>query len=657
MNISTLGIRTQEASKFYKKGIYEIEDLVRFLPRKYIDYSSPKLIKDVVDGEDCSIIAKVIEVKYVKGSYVRVKVQDKANWKMNITWFNQDYVSKLLREGFEYIFCGKVKIDTTYNSRQMTSPLFSMDKTKYQRILPIYSKVPNVSDNFLEKCMNSAVALANKAEYLEPAIMKEFNLISTRDTIRNIHQPKSLMDVKEAKKRLLFDDMFAFALKLKKQGNGAGKELPYTITSSKKAVEYIQNLPFDLTDGQKSTIRDIFSKMKQLKKVDALVQADVGSGKTVIAFILQLIVAENGYQSTLMAPTTVLAKQHYQELLVGAKNLGYEVALLTSETGKRERRKILEGLKNGSIQLLVGTHSILSEDVVFNNLALSIIDEEHKFGVSQREVLETKSEYGVHNIIMSATPIPRTLAMTIHGSHVDIYDIKSRPKGRKPIETIYSQKEEEVYEFMYSEIEKGRQCYVVCPLVDTSEKMENVDTVKNTYDKLIKYFKDRNVNIGMVYGKDKKQSEIDMEIRRFTNNEYQILVSTTVVEVGVNVPNSTVILIKNAERFGLAQLHQLRGRVGRSEHQSYCVLLSEKKDKKIEVMCRTCNGFEIAQADLAIRGAGDFIGTKQTGDNKYVMQMLSYPNKFKQVQGLIDRLWDDPVKSRKYGNLIEKILA
>lgn len=657
MNISVLGVPPQKIGQFRNKGIYTVEDLIKYLPKRYEDFSKPILVKDMLDGQTCSVIGKIEEITVSGGKYLRVKIKDIKNWTMSIVWFNGlEFLQKKLIKGETYIFCGKVNIDAKYKSRQMVSPsYFGTDIEKYKKIMPIYSKIEKMSDEYLQNSINTALTLVEKGEYLEPAILKEFGLMNTRDTIKGIHQPSKMEEIQKAKERLIFDDLFAYGMRIYEGSNKVNKESLFKMPLCNDIRRYLDSLPFDLTDGQRQVLRKLYKNMRDGVRVDALVQADVGSGKTIVAFILQMIASENGFQSVLMAPTTVLAKQHYEELKESGEKMGYTVGLLYSELSTKEKKKILADIKSGKIDMLVSTHSVLSDNVEFNNLALIIIDEEHRFGVDQRNKIKSKGIEGVHSIVMSATPIPRTLAMVIYGQAIDVYTITSRPKGRKPIITSAVKNEEEAYAFMLNEMKAGRQCYVICPLVEGSDKLQGIGSVKQTYSEVVKYFKKYpEIKIGVIHGK-MKQKEIDEEIGKFSKNEYQIIISTTVIEVGVNVPNSTVIVIKNADRFGLSQQHQLRGRVGRGIDQSYCILVSDKlEDEKIRAMCSTTNGFEIAEIDLKLRGTGDFIGTSQTGNNKFVMLMLAYPELFSRIQKLVERIYEKPHVFQKYKFLTSK---
>lgn len=651
MDLKLLGIPNAKINQFKAKGIETVEDLANFLPRKYYDFRKVTLISQLVDGDIASVVGILLEMN-INGNMIRAKIRDKSGYHMYIVWFHQPYLKKVLREGREYIFCGKVQVNPQYNSKQMVSPyFFSQDIGEYQKIVPVYSKIKGMSDEYLIKSINSALALMDKSDYLEASIMHDFNLVKKPVALRGIHQPKDETDYKNAKKRLVFDDLFYYAMQLEDATESLSTTSKYIIKTDEKLRKFLSSLPFELTDGQKSVLREIYLKMKKGERVNSLVQGDVGSGKTIVAIILMILASENGYQSTLMAPTNVLAKQHYKDLKEKVKDLGINVVFMSGDMKVRERKKILEEIKTGEAHMIVGTHAVISKDVEYSNLGLTIVDEEHRFGVAQRNALKAKAKEGVHSVTMSATPIPRTLAMAIYGENIDVHTIKTLPQGRKPVKTTLISEEDKAYNFMYKEIKEGRQCYVVCPLIEDSdsEALAEVDSVEATYEKMCKYFsKYPEVKIAMISGK-MKQAEIQEEIEKFAKNEYNIIISTTIIEVGVNVPNSTVITIKNAERFGLSQLHQLRGRVGRGSYQSYCILISEKTDNpKLQAMCETTDGFKIAEIDLKLRGTGDFIGTKQSGQNEYVMLMLSYPKLYERIRALAKEIYSDKERLKKY---------
>ena len=644
MHLDALGLPSQKLKQFERKGITTVEELAQFFPRKYIDFRTPRPLNALPEGELVSIVATVQEVKQ-HPKFIQVKVKDDTNHSILITWFNQNYVERLLAVDRTYIFCGKVTTDTFYGGKRMTNPLyFSTDIAKYARIMPIYSKISGMSDDYLQGSVQKALSIMSKSETVERAVLRKFNLMSKAEAYLTMHNPDNEVQLNKAQERFIFDDLFEFAMHMESLRKEDSSLSSFVMNSCETIRDFLKTLPFELTEGQRQALRATYLKMRSGNRLNALVQGDVGCGKTIVGIILMLIAKENGYQSALMAPTNVLAKQHYEDLKERVAPFGYTVAFLSGDMKAREKKQVLKGLANGEIDMVVGTHALLSKDVSFKNLALTIVDEEHRFGVEQRNTLKAKAKEGVHHVSMSATPIPRSLALAVYGDSVDVLTIQTMPKGRIPVKTVLRTDEVSVYEGMYKEISKGRQAYIVCPLIEDSdaEAMQDVDSVEKTYEKVTAHFKKYpEVRIGMITGRMKSEV-IAEEIDKFSRHELDILISTTIIEVGVNVPNASTIVIKNAERFGLAQLHQLRGRVGRGSYASYCVLLSEKDtNEKLIAMTETTNGFKIAEKDLQFRGTGDFIGTKQTGQNKYVLLMLANAKLYEAIQQEVRAIYSD----------------
>lgn len=644
MDLEALGITKAKLNKFESKGIETVEDLARYFPRKYHDFRKTTLIRDLKDGDIVAIVGKLEEVKNFDKKFIKAKVSDSSGKHMSVVWFHQPYVIKWLEIGKTYIFCGKVQIDPKYGTKQMSPMYFSQEVEKYQKMIPVYSKVQGVGDDSLLNMIQSALTFMSHIEKVEPSVLSTFGLMKSSKAFKAIHQPESEKELEEAKNRFVFDDLFEYAMQMYEHENTSFVKSPFITPKFSQVTEFLKTLPFELTDGQREALRSISVNMKSGKRVHAMVQGDVGCGKTIVAILLMIVAAENGYQAALMAPTNVLAKQHYEDLVNKLEGTPFKVAYLSGETKAREKKEILKGLKSGEIHMVVGTHAIIGKDVVIPNLALTIVDEEHRFGVVQRNQLREKAKEGVHHISMSATPIPRTLALAMWGEQLDVYTIKTLPKGRKPVRTVLLTDEMRCFNGIHQQVQKGHQAYVVCPLIEDSESeaMAEVDSVEKTYEKMTKHFsKNPEVKISMISGKMKPE-QIGAEIERFTRNETNVLISTTIIEVGVNVPNSTMIVIKNAERFGLAQLHQLRGRVGRGNFESFCVLLSNREDNpKLQAMVETTDGFKIAERDLELRGTGDFIGTKQSGQNKYVMLMMSNMDLYARIKQEVRKIQED----------------
>lgn len=637
--LSELNLSPSKVKQFENKKIYTVSDLLHFLPKKYYDFRNPTSANNVENEELCSMILQATDLD-IKPKYVKLKCIEKtSNRKVEVIWFNQKFITNIIKDTDlrQILVCGKININPVYQSITFINPIIFTDKiTDNTRIYPVYSKIKGMSEQFLQKTISDILSSETGINETIPVkAKKEFKLIDEDKAIKAIHFPENEKELKEAKRKLIFDDVYYFAKSLIEAQKNENNISSINITKSEITEKLISELPYDLTEDQKNTINNIIEKMKKGERVNALVQGDVGCGKSIIAFCLMMIIAENGYQSAIMAPTGVLALQHYNELTEYAEKYGFKTIYLSGEMTIFQKKKAIEKIEKGEVQLIVGTHSLISDTVEFENLGLVIVDEEHKFGTAQRKAIRDKAKMGVHSVTMSATPIPRTLAITLYGNNLSLYSIVTMPAGRKPIKTAISRTDKATFEFIEKVISEKHQCYIVCPLITESEYegMANVESVEQVARKLDMYFKSKLIpaEIGILTGKMKK-SEVKEIIERFKKNEIQILISTTVVEVGVNVPNATLMVIRNAERFGMASLHQLRGRVGRGKDQAFCILNSEDVDnERLKTLVNTTNGYEIAQADLNMRGAGDFIGTKQTGYNKYVMLMLAFPKLYKAI--------------------------
>lgn len=669
MDLTYLDIPANKIKQLQAKGFNSLEDLVAYYPRKYIDFRKTIKIEEAREheGELVAVFGYVSNIKISNsGKAVFVNITDKTKTqKMSIVFFNQEYIVKQFVIGGYYVFCGKVSWNSQYQSSSITAPMYYAEGEKAEnctRLIPVYAKVRGMAAEYLEACIRQAIEiLTNSAsavnlccDYLEPEVIKRLGTISKVDLWQKAHHPKTDDDVRAAQKRIVIDELFPFAMKMGQKKYEHISATEYLMPKQDGMKKFIANLPFKFTEGQAEAINTVVDIM-QKQRVDALLQGDVGCGKTVVALTLAALVIDNGFQAAIMAPTSVLAEQHYKEACERFKGTGVKVAYLTGSLKAKERRAIITEIFEGKVDLVVGTHAVISKDVVFNRLALTVVDEEHRFGVEQRNALKEKAKNGVHTISMSATPIPRTLATSIYGENINVINIRSMPTGRKPVQTILYSNEEKVYEAIYRQIKEGRQCYVICPLIEDSddETMADVDSVEKTYQKMTEYFASRpEVNIAMITGKMKKD-EINDQIALFTAGDVHVLISTTIVEVGVNVPNASVILIKNAERFGLAQLHQLRGRVGRGKHQSYCVLLSDhaSENPKLIAMSETNDGFEIAQRDLELRGTGDVVGTKQSGIDKYITLMLQNKEIYAAIGKEVDTIFEGKLRYDKYAAL------
>lgn len=799
-----LGLPSNKIKQLNTRNIYCVEDLLKYIPTKYYDFRQPTKIGNITPlTETCAIVGKVIDkrIYYKKDnpsvpSVLTISVADGTGY-IQISWFYKiDVFNKILQEGREYIFCGKPYIDVKNNNRlKMNILFFNVNINKFKRIIPVYKNIKGMTDEYLENAINEALDnMAGSKDFISDDIKKKFGLIDEYAAFYKIHKPKNMQDIEDAKKRFIFDDLFIWNFILKSEQN-LNKESDFVVSTCKTSHSLVDMLSFELHEDQKKIIKQIYGFLKGTERVNALIQGDVGSGKTVVAEFILALCAENGFQSCLIAPTEVLAEQHYKEINNHFEKMGIKVGYLIGDLSAKDRKEVLEGLKDGSIQVVVGTHAIMGQDVVFKNLGFCIFDEEQRFGVVQREfyrksdsqiienipyvaelnkelkkrklekaniffrnidtnnidieeelkifkikiekndtiskeekhkrellelkiklkeLLEkrkqcsfaddriyilkndllglikkgekkTKFFKGItdnelyqlfyayreevmaklservplpHKISMSATPIPRTLAMSIYGDNTKVFTIKSKPNGRKPVITKIMHDYNMINQLMIKEIQAGHQAYIVCPLIDDSEseKMAEVESVSTIYNKYKKEFGTIGIKVAMITG-DMSQEEVNEIIGQYCKNQIHVLVSTTIIEVGVNNPNSTVMLICSSDRFGLSSLHQIRGRVGRSSLQSYCILKpNNKEDKKSEIMCKTTDGFEIAKYDLQMRGTGSFIGTKQSGNNKYVMLMLGNPEMYHKIAQLTNYIYSNPNIYNQYKFLLNATL-
>lgn len=613
------GVGPKKAQLLNKLGIYCVNDLLMYVPRAYEDRSVFKTIAELGDGDKVSVKAKVISIMAdirVRRNLVitKIKIGDETGTAYAV-WYNCPFLKSSLIQGREYCFYGKVSLEG--RNKSIASPTFAdsnnAEDLTIGSIVPLYSLTATLTDNYMRKMINDTLSqLEGKIEdYIPLDIKKDQNLCDINFAIKNIHFPQDEKSYEIARNRLAFDELFItqvsllFSREKDETENGIKFEIP------KEYESFFEKLPYSLTGAQQRSMNDIVSDVTSGRSMNRLVQGDVGSGKTVIALLSLLICVKNGFQGALMAPTEVLANQHYDffsEILKEER-----IALITGSVKRSKKKDIIEALTNGEIDIIIGTHALLEENVVFSKIGMIITDEQHRFGVRQRYTLMTKGNRP-HTIVMSATPIPRTLSMILYGD-LNISIIDELPPGRKEVETFHinSSYLERMYNFLRQQIKSGRQVYYVCPLVEESEAIE-AEAVLQTYEKIKDIFKE--FEVGFLYGKMKPDQK-NLIIQEFKEGKIKILVSTTVIEVGVNVPNASVMVIHNSERFGLSQLHQLRGRVGRGSYQSYCILISDSKDKvtinRLKIMCGTNDGFVIAEKDLELRGPGDFFGTRQHG--------------------------------------------
>lgn len=659
MNIDFICENPKKVKQFMDKGIYTVDDLLKWLPRKYFDFRNPRLLRDAPEDDVCAVIVQVrnIYVKQMRSGLPMsiIKAVDQTGTPVDIFYFNTSYVADQLDKFETYIFCGKVEkeiVGSQIKYKMTNPPRFSKDISSATKIVPVYKSIKGMSAEYFQKIVEQGLAVVNKDDYLEPSIINKFNLMTRRESLTEIHRPKTFEGIKKAQDRYLFDDLFYFNFNLYHQEQQKKKDVDINLNKYDTVRKYIADLPYELTEGQKSTIHDMWVKARQLLRINALVQGDVGTGKTEVAKIMMLTAYDSGYQSVLMAPTNVLAKQHYKDFCKSFEKYGVKIAFLSTEVKTKEKKQILKGIESGEIHMVIGTHSVISKNVVYKNLALAVVDEEHKFGVKQREALQEKSNE-IHSISLSATPIPRSLALSLFGESIDVFTIKTMPKGRKQTITTIVDDSKEAYAQIKTLLDRGEQAYIVCPLINDSEKRDDLVSVEEATAEAQKYFSKFGYKVESINGA-MKQELVNEKIQEFVEHKFDVLVSTTIIEVGVNVPNANLIFIRSANQFGLAQLHQLRGRVGRSDKQGYCVLEGDAsaEEGRLRVMCDTSDGFEVAKRDLEMRGTGDFIGTTQSGDNKYIMLMIQYPELNKEIKNEIIEIYKNPERFEKYENLI-----
>ncbi len=615
------GVGEKRLKQLNKMGIHVLEDMLYYFPRTYEDRTKIKKISECIDGETICIkampISKVTSKRIRRGLNIyKVLLRDDTGT-ITVTWFNQKYSINRLEIGQIYIFYGKVTIK--YGKKEMGNPLFeNIEKqAKYtQKIVPIYPLSSTLTQKFIQMIVENCFNIVGDSikEYLPHWIRKKYNLSEINYAIRNIHFPKDFEAFQRARKRLVFEELFFLQMCLFRLRNESQQLGGLTYKDVPDIEKFITQLPFELTKAQKKVFKEIKKDLKSGKSMHRLVQGDVGSGKTVIAVLAMYMSVLNGYQTALMVPTEILAEQHYKSFVDFFNNEGINICLLTGSTSKKNKEKRLKDIKQGKVDIVIGTHALIQDGIVFDNLGLVVTDEQHRFGVKQRATLSEKGK-NPHILVMTATPIPRTLALILYGD-LDISIIDELPPGRKEVKT-YSVGDDmrvRIYAFLKKQIDEGRQVYIVCPLIEESEVLDVKSAVE--FSESLQNTVLKQCSIALLHGK-MKQSKKEEIMKEYIRGDIDILVSTTVIEVGVNIPNASVMVIESAERFGLSQLHQLRGRVGRGEFQSYCILFNNSKSKiakeRMNIMQQTNDGFKISEKDLELRGPGEFFGTRQHG--------------------------------------------
>ena len=613
------GVGEKRAELFNKKGIKTVEDLLYFFPRTHEDRSVIKPISQCGEGE--TVCIRVTAYQDPQDRYVRrnmlitsLVVFDDSGM-MNIVWYNNKYIKNNIKAGEKYIFFGTV----TRNKQgriQMTAPVFEKQGNERftGKIVPVYPLTANLSQKVVQTTMETALKEAGRlTEYLPEKVREKYMIAELNFSMQNIHFPTDFESYNIARTRFVFEELLVLQLALRERRQKNTQNEGRKFTDVKCIRELTDSMPFELTGAQKRTVNEICRDCMSGKQMNRLVQGDVGSGKTAVAAAAIFMAVRNGYQAAMMAPTEILASQHAESLSELFKKHGIKTAFLSGSTKAKEKREILEKIASGEVEVVIGTHALIQENVEFRNLGFVVADEQHRFGVEQRAKLMAKGE-NPHMLIMSATPIPRTLALILYGD-LDISVIDELPPGRKPVKT-YSVKEnmrKRVYDFISENVKKGMQAYVVCPLVAETEKSD-LENAEELAKKLSQSYPD--IKVGLMHGKMKPRAK-DETMSRFVSGGIDVLVATTVIEVGVNVPNANIMAIENAERFGLSQLHQLRGRTGRGSEQAYCVLITDADNeitkKRMDTMCESNDGFYISEQDLKLRGPGDFFGTRQHG--------------------------------------------
>ena len=623
--IKIKGVTKINLPKLKKLGIFSLYDLFYHFPRAYENRDNYKKINDVLDEEFVILKGTVVNIanRFSKRGMVMVSaVLSDETGMMELLWFNNRYVKNNVKVGNEIMVYGKVKKGMKL---QIINPEYKKIDEKYfetkkeNQILPIYPSTESLRQISIRKIIEAALNSYGYLLYenMPNEFLKKEKIIGRKEAMLNIHFPESEAKKEEAQKRFMFEEILLLEmgiLQSRFQSEKNNKNV-YKLEDKKNLVsKFIKSLPYELTKAQKTVITEIYKELKAGKIVNRLIQGDVGSGKTIVSFVILLYMIENGYQGAIMAPTEILSIQHYLGIIDEFSKLDIRVELLTASVKGKKREKLLNEIKEGLVDIVIGTHSLIEEDVVFKNLGLIVIDEQHKFGVRQRKLLRDKGNLA-NLIVMSATPIPRSLALTIYGD-LDVSIIDELPSGRSPIKTKWIKDEiekQKMYDFIDRMIEKGRQVYIVSPLIEESETL-NVKSAQETFEEYKDIFPNRRIDI--IHGRQKYKEKQEV-MEKFKNHKIDILVSTTVIEVGVNVPNATVIVIRDAQRFGLSSLHQLRGRVGRGSHKSYCFLESKTNNevsvKRLEVMEKTTDGFKIAEEDLKLRNSGEIFGIKQSG--------------------------------------------
>jgi ATP-dependent DNA helicase recG len=679
------GVGLKKAESLNKIGIYTVKDLIEYFPRAYDDRSIVKKLADILEGERVTVEASIVNSVYTRflgkfKSVSKVVISDGTEQAI-CTWFNQPYVSNQLKIDAVYRFYGK--FTRKNGGLELSSPVFDLSQCNKNtgKIIPVYPLTSDIKSSLLRNSIDEALKNIDMIpEILPDYIVKKYNLMNYDSAIRKIHFPEKIRDVEKAHRRLVFDEFLSMQLgilKLREENISTKKGIKYS--SDVRISDFIDNLPFKLTAAQMRVIKEIDFDMENEKQMNRLLQGDVGSGKTVVSMCSAFKTVRNGYQAAILAPTMILAVQHFNNYQKMFDKFGIKCGLLVGGMTAKAKREMLEKIKNNDVDIVIGTHALLEEDVVFNKLGLVVTDEQHRFGVKQRSKIIAKGD-NPDILVMTATPIPRTLALILYGD-LDISIIDELPPNRKKIQTYAVGKnyDERVNNFIREQLLKGRQAYIVCPLVEegkpeikvdekTGEQyidlkavntvnLKSVEKCTDDYKKILDGY-----NVVCLHGKMKSKEKDDI-MEKFKNGEIDVLVSTTVIEVGVDVPNASLMIIENSERFGLAQLHQLRGRVGRGEYESFCILKYESSNdivrQRLELMVKSDDGFKIAEKDLELRGSGDVFGTKQHGLPEFkIANIYKDIECLKEVQVAVSEIFaDDPNLSKEENLLLRNVVS
>lgn len=667
--LSVLGLKEEVVKKYQSKKIEDLDDLIKYLPRRYDDLSQPKFVHELREGEFAAIYGVIVGVKETPKAILFNCKDLNGQW-FSVSFFGKPgsfyYKRKQMPVGTWFLFGGKVRFSPDGRFVSLTSPPYvKRECQEAAKIYPVYKKIhKDITKEQLAVDIQKALTIHDMTDYLEPELFHrwsqgllpgfEYPLIPRAFAFRGVHNPQNLIEMEQAQYRLAFDELFRLAYQLHQEGQIKEEAVRIDLAHLEESRAFIKSLPFKLTPGQFEVLQQMVATIKQGQLLQALVQGDVGCGKTMVAIIMMLTIVENGFQAALMAPTNVLALQHSLEIKKMLQDWGYEVVLLSGDMKAKEKKVALEKIKSGEARFVVGTHALLSDKVEFQNLGLVIVDEEHRFGVKQREALKERGG-NLNFISMTATPIPRTLASSLYNKNIQTFSIKSLPVGRQPIKTYWIQEKDQMIDHMLHEINQGRQAYIICPFIEKNEKMEDIMGIEECEKWIKNDPRMKHLRVGFVHGK----SDIASIVDSFKQKELDVLIATTVIEVGVNVPNATIITILNADRFGLAQLHQLRGRVGRGSFASYCYLQATNPtpdgQKKLQAMTESTDGFYLSQVDLSLRGAGNLVGDNQSGFEPSFMLLMKYPQLFEVIQQEMEEIFNNPKRLQHYQRLFKEL--